>query len=345
MTADDHRYMLRACQLAHLGLGNTSPNPHVGAVIVADGRIIGEGSHRKIGEGHAEVNAIRSVKPEDRDLLKQSTMYVTLEPCSHFGKTPPCARLIVETGIPRVVIASADPSPKVNGKGIAILREAGVDVEVMDNDLTVLADNENRAFRSPYINNRPLITLKWAQSADGFMAGKNGKPVKFSTPLTSTLVHKLRSEHDVILTTAATVNADNPLLDCRLWKAGRAPRIAVVDRWGTVNPDSSIFSHVATKPLVYTETAEMVDGAEMVRLSPCNPEAILADMMKRGYNSVLVEAGPTYLSALIDSGLYDTIRVETAPIALGDDGSKAAPALPGAPHETFEIESNQIHII
>lgn len=334
--------MLRACQLARLGLGNTSPNPHVGAVIVADGRIIGEGSHRKIGEGHAEVNAIRSVKPEDRHLLGRSTMYVTLEPCSHYGKTPPCAKLIAETGIPRVVIASADPSPKVNGKGIAMLREAGTEVEVMNNWLTETADNENRSFRSPYINRRPLITLKWAQSADGFMAGKDGAPVRFSTPLTSTLVHKLRSEHDVILTTAATVNADNPLLDCRLWKSGRAPRIAVADRRGTVNPAARIFTHAAMEPIVYTESDATVKGAETVRLHPCNPEAILADLMKRGYNSVLVEAGPTFLTSLIDSGLYDAIRVEVAPLTVGKEGTKPAPALPRAPQETATVDYNTI---
>lgn len=345
MTADDRRYMLRACQLARLGLGNTSPNPHVGAVIVADGRIIGEGSHRRIGEGHAEVNAIRSVRPADRGLLSRSTMYVTLEPCSHYGKTPPCARLIVETGIPHVVIASADPSPKVNGKGIAILREAGVKVDIMNNELTEMADSENRAFRSPYINRRPLVTLKWAQSADGFMAGKAGQPVRFSTPLTSTLVHKLRSEHDVILTTAATVNADNPLMDCRLWKAGRPPRIAVADRRGIVNPDSRIFTHAAEKPILYTESDSDVKGAETVRLTPCTPDAILADLMTRGYNSVLVEAGPTFLTALIDSKLYDSIRVEVAPFTLDGNGGSPAPVLPGAPDKTENIDSRLIHTL
>lgn len=342
MTESDRKYMLRALQLAHLGLGNTSPNPHVGAVIVADGRIIGEGSHRKAGEGHAEVNAIRSVKPADRDLLSRSTIYVTLEPCSHYGKTPPCANLIVETGIPRVVIASADPSPKVNGKGIAILRNAGIEVEVMDNDLTRIADEENRTFRSPYVNGRPLITLKWAQSADGFMAGKDGKPVKFSTPLTSTLVHKLRSEHDVILTTAATVNADNPLLDCRLWQAGRSPRIAVIDRKGSLNPNSKIFSHSALPPIVFTESARTVEGAEMVKIAPCTPETVVADLKARGYNSILVEAGPTFLAALLKEGMYDTIRVEISPVTLGESSSKPAPVLPQPPQETKHIDDNLI---
>lgn len=342
ITPSDKRYMQRALQLAHLGLGNTSPNPHVGAVIVADGRIIGEGSHRKVGEGHAEVNAIRSVRPEDRHLLSQSTMYVTLEPCSHYGKTPPCSLLIVETGIPRVVIASADPSPKVNGKGIAILRNAGVEVELMENEQTKEADAENAPFRSPYVNHRPYITLKWAQSSDGFMAGENGEPVKFSTPLTSTLVHKLRSEHDVILTTSANVNNDNPRLDSRLWKAGRNPRIAVVDRYGKLNKDAQILNN-EIPPLVYTESEIFIKGAEMIVLKPCTPEAVLEDLMKRGYNSVLVEAGPTFLKTLIDNQLYDAIRIEVSPLNIGKHGSKPAPVPPTTPTFCEKIESNHIY--
>ncbi len=345
MTPSDKKYMQRALQLAHLGLGNTSPNPHVGAVIVADGRIIGEGSHRKAGEGHAEVNAIRSVKPEDEHLIADATMYVTLEPCSHYGKTPPCALMLVDKGIKRVVVASADPSPKVNGKGIALLREAGIEVELLSDNLTEEADLENLAFRSAFVNNRPLITLKWAQSADGFMASADGKPVKFSTPLTSTLVHKLRSDHDVLLTTAATVNSDNPLMDCRLWKSGRPPRIAIVDRKGSLNPDAALIASSEQPPIVYTESDITPAGTEMVKMVPCTPEMIMADLMKRGYNSVLAEAGPRFLTTLINKQLYDKIRVEVSPVTLGESGGKSAPEIPLAPEKTELVDGNLIHTI
>lgn len=355
-TPTDNDYMLRAYQLARLGLDNTSPNPCVGAVIVARGRIIGEGSHRRIGQPHAEVNAIRSVAPDDRHLLTEATIYVTLEPCSHYGKTPPCAELITKTGIPRVVVASPDPSPKVNGKGIRMLREAGIEVTVMNNHLTQLCDRLNAAFNAPYTLHRPLVTLKWAQSADGFMAGPDGQPVRFSTPLTSTLVHKLRSDHDVILTTSANINADNPLLDCRFWSSAQEPkvasiipgqrklppRIAIIDRKMTVDTNARVFANAQQPPLVFSEFNMAIPGAETVNLNPVTPQAVLRHLLDMGYNSVLVEAGPTFLTAMIREGLYDSIRVELSPVTLGRQGTKSAPALPGTPQKTEKVESNLI---
>ena len=185
MTVDE-RYMRRALQLAARGMGNTSPNPMVGAMIVApDGRIIGEGYHRRCGEGHAEVNAVASVTAADLPLLPESTMYVTLEPCSHYGKTPPCARLIIDRGIRRVVVGAADPFPEVSGRGIAMLREAGVEVTE-----GVLADESRRLncrFMTAHSQGRPWVTLKWAQSADRYIDSDrpDGRPERFSTPLTS----------------------------------------------------------------------------------------------------------------------------------------------------------------
>lgn len=221
--------MRRALELAANGAAYASPNPMVGAIIVApDGRIIGEGWHRRCGEGHAEVNAVASVAEADIPLLGKSTMFVTLEPCSHFGKTPPCARMIVERGIPRVVVAMADPNPKVSGRGIGILRDAGVEVEV-----GLLSDEAyelNRRFLKSVTLRRPFITLKWACSKDGYMdwirSDEHPEPCRFSTPLTSLSTMRLRALHDAVLTTAATVQADNPRLTLRNFD-GRQP-VAVV---------------------------------------------------------------------------------------------------------------------
>ena len=189
----EEKYMRRALELARHGLGNTSPNPMVGAVIVDNsGRIIGEGYHRRCGEGHAEVNAIASVADADRGALRDATMYVTLEPCSHYGKTPPCAKLIIDTGIPRVVVGAGDPFKEVAGRGIRMMREAGI--EVAEGIMAAESRALNRRFMTAHEQQRPFVTLKWARSADGFMDSDraDGQPAKFSTPLTAMLVHRLR---------------------------------------------------------------------------------------------------------------------------------------------------------
>lgn len=300
-------YMRRALRLAANGRGFTAPNPMVGAVIVApDGRVIGEGWHRRCGEGHAEVNAVASVRDSDRHLLKDSTIYVTLEPCSHYGKTPPCARLIVDTGIPRVVVGAGDPNPKVNGRGIAMIRESGA--EVVTGVLARQSVELNHVFFTAQTLHRPYITLKWAQSADGFMdvARSREEPAyAFSTPLTRLSTMKLRGENEAILTTAATVNADNPRLTLRGWP-GRSPRPFIVDRSGSLDK-SSMLCH------------------EAVVLSGDDPFGVM--FSEYGVTSVLVEAGPRYLSALLESGMWDSLRVEVAPVILGERGRHQAPAL------------------
>lgn len=309
----NEKYMRRALQLAANGRGFTAPNPMVGAVIVApDGRVIGEGWHRRCGEAHAEVNAVASVKEADRHLLKESTIYVTLEPCSHYGKTPPCAKLIVDTGIPRVVVGAGDPNPKVNGRGIAMIREAGREVVtgVLDRESVEL----NKVFFTSQTSHRPYITLKWAQSADGYMdvkrrAGESS--FRFSTPLTTLCTMKLRGENEAILTTAATVNADNPRLTLRGW-AGRQPRPFILDRSGTLHPDVCLTCEAATeKAVVLAGEAPFV--------------TMYADY---GITSVLVEAGPRYLSSLLDSGEWDSLRVEISPVILGKRGVHKAPDIP-----------------
>lgn len=301
-------YMRRALSLAANGRGFTAPNPMVGAVIVApDGRVIGEGWHRLCGEGHAEVNAVASVKASNRHLLKDSTIYVTLEPCSHYGKTPPCAKLIVDTGIRRVVVGAGDPNPKVNGRGIEMIREAGGEVVT-----GVLAEESialNKVFFTAQTLKRPYIVLKWAQSADGFMdviRGRDEAAYSFSTQVTRMTTMKLRSECEAILTTANTVNADNPQMNLRHW-SGKAPRRFVLDRSGKVNRD-----------------AELLESATILKSDA--PFEVL--YKEYGITSVLVEAGPRYLAHLLESDIWDSLRVEVAPVSLGEKGAHPVPALP-----------------
>ena len=219
----DERYMARCLQLAACGRAGAAPNPMVGAVIVHNGTIIGEGYHRQCGGPHAEVNAIAAV--EDERLLRESTMYVSLEPCAHYGKTPPCADLIVSKGIPRVVIGCRDSYAEVDGKGIQKLRAAGIEVTigVLEQECREL----NRAFFTYHSKHRPYITLKWAQSTDGYIdalreEGEVHEPVKFSSEESALRVHRLRALSDAILVGRRTAVLDNPSLTTRLWP-GKSP--------------------------------------------------------------------------------------------------------------------------
>lgn len=211
---DDERYMRRCLQLAAGGIHYAKPNPMVGAVIVCNGRIIGEGYHVRCGEGHAEVNAFASVKAADEPLLTRSTIYVSLEPCAHYGKTPPCAELIIRKGVRRVVVGCIDPFARVQGRGIAMIREAGIEVTVgvLEEDCRRL----NRRFFTYHKHRRPYILLKWAQTADGFL-DDNFLPLTISTPFTMMLSHKLRAENDAILVGRITAERDKPALNVRRW--------------------------------------------------------------------------------------------------------------------------------
>ena len=215
----DEMYMRRCLQLASCGMQEARPNPMVGAVIVARGRVIGEGYHVRCGEAHAEVNAFASLAPNDEHLLSEATIYVSLEPCAHQGRTPPCANLIVKKGVRRVVVGCVDPFAKVQGRGIAILREAGIDVTtgVLEKECIWL----NRRFFTFHQHQRPYIILKWAQTADGFL-DDHGKALPISSPFTKMLVHQLRSECDVILVGRVTEEREHPRLNVRLW-SGRDP--------------------------------------------------------------------------------------------------------------------------
>ena len=291
--------MRRCLQLARCGEAGAPPNPMVGAVIVCDSRIIGEGYHRRCGGPHAEVNAINSVK--ERDLLSRSTIYVSLEPCAHYGKTPPCADLIIETGIRRVVIGCTDSFAKVNGLGIKKLREAGCEVQVgvLEQECREL----NRRFFTFHEKHRPWIILKWAQSNDGFI-GKDERVI-LSNALTQTLVHRLRARSGAILVGTNTALQDNPTLTTRLWP-GPNPLRLTIDRNGIL-PSTLHLKDNSTPTVIYSHESI---------------EEILADLYARGIQSLLVEGGAKLLQSFIDKGLWDEARIETAPLCLGQ-GTKA----------------------
>ncbi len=322
MLTVDEMYMMRALQLAECGRGNVSPNPTVGAVIVADGRIVGEGYHRQWGEAHAEVNAVRSVA--DRSLLKGATIYVTLEPCSHYGKTPPCAKLLVECGFARVVVGMLDPFDKVSGRGVAMLREAGIDVTV--GVLEKRCEMLNEVFVTAHRRRMPVVTIKWAQSRDGYMdcRRESGDAAqRFSTGLTSLLTAKLRSVNDVILTTGATVRADNPQLTVR-GLCGRNPRPAVLTHAGLAPG-----SHMANNDRTIVYDTDIADA--------------LRDIYERGYTSVLVEGGPTLLTRMIEDGMWDYARVEAADFDLGSTGAKSAPSIAERPCQVERVGANTLY--
>lgn len=317
----DELYMTRALQLARCGVGSTSPNPMVGAVIVCDGRIIGEGYHIRAGEPHAEVNAVNSVKENDRHLLERSTIYVTLEPCSHYGKTPPCSDLIISCRMPRVVIATTDFNAQVNGCGIQRMRAAGIDVVV--GLLETESRRLNGAFFTFHQKRRPYITLKWAQSSDGFIDAvrTDGKPLQISDNMSRMAVHKLRASHDAILVGTRTALLDNPSLYVRFW-AGRSPLRAVIDRKGILPQNLRLFDD-SQPTVVFTCNVRSIFGknVEQVLLDD-NAEVvgqITAWFHSRKINSLLVEGGSATLQSFIDAGMWDSARVETnSSLVVGD---------------------------
>lgn len=333
MTVDE-KYMLRALQLARQGGGHASPNPMVGAVVVHEGRIIGEGFHRCCGKAHAEVNAIASV--QDQSLLPQSTIYVTLEPCSHYGKTPPCAKLLIEKGVKRVVVGTLDPFVKVSGRGVAMLREAGIEVEVgvLERECREL----NKRFFTAHITRTPWVMLKWAQSADGFLASERGA-VQFSTPLTQVLMHRERAMVDAIVTGANTVKIDNPSLTVRHW-SGASPLRVVLDRQLSM-PSKCHLLNDGGKTLIYNEKKEdMTGNVEWMRLNAFEPQMWLQDLYHRGITSVMVEGGANVLQQMLDAGAWNELRIEVTPIVLGK-GIKA-PSVDLSAATSQDIDGNTI---
>jgi diaminohydroxyphosphoribosylaminopyrimidine deaminase/5-amino-6-(5-phosphoribosylamino)uracil reductase len=307
----------------------------VGAVIVCEGKIIGEGYHVHCGEGHAEVNAIRSVK--DPSLLRRSTLYVTLEPCSHYGKTPPCADLIIDRQIPRIVVGTQDPFPEVSGRGIRKLREAGreVAVGILETECRELI----RRFITFHTRHRPFITLKWAESADGFIdrCRTDGKPTILSSPLTAMQVHKMRAEHTAILVGTRTARLDNPSLTVRQWY-GRSPVRIVLDRnlsllSGTSSlPADSLHLFDGSVPtLVFTErtTASPLPRVEYIPTDYSRDilPQLLHTLYERKLQSLLVEGGARLLQSFIDAHLWDEAMIEQSPMRL--QSGVAAPVIKG----------------
>ena len=347
----DEKYMRRALQLAALGAGSVSPNPMVGAVIVARGRIIGEGFHRRFGEAHAEVNAVRSVAGEDEPLLKESTIYVTLEPCSHYGKTPPCSKLLIEKGIPRIVVGCLDPFVKVSGRGVRMLRDAGreVVVGVLEEECRKI----NAHFMTAHSLHRPYVLLKWAETADGFIARENGTPIQISTPTTAVLAHKLRSEYDAILVGAHTVATDNPSLTTRLWP-GRSPLRIVYGRDTHLLADSKLLTD-GLPTLVFTNTRAAGNEGNVEYLTQRDfptPDALLAELYRRGITSLMVEGGRTMLEWFYKAGMHDAIRIERNP-SLRITGGTPAPQLRDnimqspcfKDIKSYSIDGNLIYIV
>ena len=302
--------MQRCLQLAENGFGTTYPNPKVGSVIVHNDRIIGEGWHRKAGEPHAEVRAVRSVT--NPELLKEATLYVSLEPCSHFGKTPPCSDLILEKGIPNIVVGTVDPFAAVAGKGIQKLREAGrtVVVGVLERECQEL----NRRFFTFHNKQRPYIILKWAQTADGFIAPlkkETQKPVWISNAYARQKVHQWRSEEQAILVGTKTVLDDNPQLNTRDWY-GNAPVRIVLDREGKIDHTYRVLD--GTQPTLVITEAKKKGSDERVVYQNCIfdsslPQQIARILYQKGLQSVIIEGGAKTLQLFIDAGLWDEARV------------------------------------
>lgn len=337
------KYMLRCIELAKNGLGTTRPNPLVGSVIVHKDTIIGEGWHKKSGLAHAEVNAVNSVR--DKSLLKEATIYVNLEPCSHFGKTPPCADLIIANKIPNVVIGTVDPNVLVAGNGIKKLTEAGIDVTV---GICEKECNElNKRFFTFHQKKRPYVILKWAESADGFIAPKTRdeqKPVWITDARSRQLVHKWRSEEQSILVGAQTVADDNPRLDVRDW-AGENPVRIVIDKTNRISKESHIFD-LQSETIVFS--AQPFDfgkenvAAETIDFSKNVPYQIMDALHRRKILSVIVEGGTKTLQAFIDANLWDEARVFKGKI-LFSEGTEA-PALLGKNAERLLLTNDELLI-
>lgn len=304
------QYMRRALELAEWGRGNVSPNPMVGCVIVHDGVIIGEGFHKVYGGPHAEVIAVNSV--ENPELLPESTVYVTLEPCAHYGKTPPCANLLVEKRVKKVVIAAFDSNPLVGGKGIKILKDAGIEVEtgILDQE----ARSQNRRFFTQIEKKRPYVILKWAQTLDGFVARKDYSSKWISNSLSRQQVHKWRAEEDAILVGRNTAHYDDPSLNVRDW-VGKNPLRLVIDRQLQLSPGLKLFDHGIPTVCYNLKKSETNGNLEWKKLSPkFEIEEILDDLQERKIQSLIVEGGSFLLNKFIESELWDEARVFTSQV-------------------------------
>jgi len=340
------KYIKRCIKLAENGFGTTSPNPMVGSVIVYENQIIGEGWHKKAGEPHAEVNAIRSVK--DKSLLKKATIYVSLEPCSHFGKTPPCCDLIIEHQIPNVVVGTVDPNERVAGNGIKKLIAAGanVTVGVLEKECHEL----NKRFFTFHEQKRPYIILKWAESQDGFLSpekeiGQDRKPVWITNQYSRQLVHKWRSEEQAILAGTQTVIDDNPKLNTRDW-SGNNPVRVVLDQNNRISKDSFVFDNTV-KTIVFTKSETNVSAEntnfEVIDFNQNIIPQILAVLHQNQIQSIIIEGGLQTLQSFIDQNIWDEARIFIGNTSFGK-GTKAPIIQKNNPTKTYILSDELLNI-
>ena len=332
--------MKRALSLAKLGLGKVAPNPMVGCVIVCNDKIIGEGYHKVFGGPHAEVNAIQQVK--DQSLLTESTAFVTLEPCAHFGKTPPCADFLIKSGVKKVVIGTRDSNPLVAGKGIEKLQKAGI--EVVENIMEKECRQLNRRFFTFHEKSRPYVILKWAQTLDGYL-DKQRSPDEIginwiSGPETKSLVHKWRSEEQAILVGRNTIMNDNPSLTVRDY-SGKNPIRVVIDSQLTIGNLKNVFSDDA-ETLVFNRIKNEKEATiEWIKIQETSTDNILKELFKRGIQSILVEGGSRTLQYFIIDNVWDEARIIVGDLQFGA-GIKA-PIINKLPNDTYQFGDDRIY--
>ena len=338
-------YMRRCLELAESGEGNTLSNPLVGSVIVYKGKIIGEGYHRKFGENHAEVNAIESV--QNKALLKESTLFVNLEPCSHFGKTPPCSDLIIQMNIPRVIIGTIDTSSKVSGRGIKKMKESGIDIEtgILKKECRFL----NRRFFTFHEKRRPYIILKWAQSADHFIDVVRPKntplgPHWITGPYEQILVHKWRAREQAILVGTRTAEKDDPRLNVRYW-AGNQPLRIVIDRKLSLDSTLHLFDQSLPTWVITEKEYPSKVNLQYITLRPDHAfwQQIMDLLYQEGISSLIVEGGNYTLTSLISEGWWDEVRIFTGK-QLFHQGVPA-PILPDGASEKKQLRDSELEVI
>ena len=336
-------YIQRCIELAKNGLGTTYPNPMVGSVIVYNNKIIGEGWHYKAGEPHAEVNAVNSVI--DKSLLSKSTIYVSLEPCSHFGKTPPCSDLIIKSGIKKVVIGTVDPFAKVSGRGIEKLKNAGcqVTVGVLEKECHEL----NKRFFTFHNNKRPYIFLKWAQTTDHFLSpetveNQERKPIWITNSFSKQQVHKQRANEQAILVGTNTVIADNPSLNTRLWHGGNCTRV-VLDLNNRISKDSTVLDGKQNTIVICSKnnnknsdnlSFEIIDSSKNIA------EQICTILYKYQIQSLIVEGGQQTIQTFIDTNLWDEAYVYTGTKTSFNNGTKAPKLNKGTIINSIKIKTD-----
>lgn len=331
-------YMRRALELAELSRGQVSPNPLVGCVITVDDQIIGEGYHERYGGPHAEPNAVADVK--NPALLEKATVYVTLEPCAHVGKTPPCADLLVSKKVKEVVIATVDSNPFVRGKGIARLRDAGI--HVITGVLEKEARSQNRRFFTQMEKNRPYVLLKWAQTRDGFVARSDYDSKWISNIHSRQLVHRWRAEEDSVLVGTKTAQYDNPKLNVRDW-SGKDPLRIVIDKQLTLDPNGHLFDQTQPTICYNLIKEEELENLHYVQMVPdFQIGDLLANLHSRRVQSVLVEGGSILLQHFISQDLWDEARVFIGDATFGS--GIPGPHLNQVPHQTLDIMGDRLDV-